>query len=119
MAFLLLSLEREGVGELFVVHVHVGFASLYSGLLHVSVFFLRYIICHLILTCDPLDSLYLYLLPRFLDFSANPFPLVRGLRLVPSLSLGKENYGSLLHLDQNLGADQPWAEGLGSLVRIH
>ena len=88
MAFLLLSLEREGVGKLLMVHVHVGFASLYLGLLPVSVLFLRQIISHLILACDPLDSLYLYLFWRLLDFSANPFPLVRRLRLVPSLSLG-------------------------------
>ena len=47
-------------------------ANLYFGLLHVSVFFLSQIICHLVLACDSLDSLYLYLFPRLLDFNAFP-----------------------------------------------
>ena len=74
---------------------------------------------------------------RLLDLNADPFLLVTRLRFVPpSLSLGivevcryshdclggfltKENFGSLLCLDQDLGADQPQAKGLGSLVSVH
>ena len=89
MASQLLILEGKGVGELLMVPVHVSLASLNLGPLHVSVLFLgQIIISRLVLACDPLDSLYLYLFPRFLDFYASPFPLVRRLRLVRSLSLG-------------------------------